>query len=118
MDKTDEAMDPGKKRLPLHRGVRPAIALAMACACFMGASRAVDQAIRHTNLDLLLSAIRDGFVLWMLVSYGLIACAAGLTVWALGQDQRRNLNDLMSNPKRKPAERVGGADPRTSGGTP
>ena len=118
MDKADKAMETGRKRPSLHRGVWPAIALVMAFACFAGASRAVYEALYHTNLDLLLSAIGDGFVPWMLVSYGLIGCTAGLTVWALGRDQRRSLNDLLSSPKTKPAERVGGTGPRASGGTP
>lgn len=130
--------EPDGNRPRLRPGAFPAMALVLAFVCVVGASKAVNQALRHTNLDMLLSAIRDGFVPWMLASYGLIGLAAGLVVWALGRHRRRHLKDLGLGLERKPAEpapAIGAAppggdaetsggqqvhdpDPRASGGTP
>jgi len=93
-----------------HRGVFSAMGMALAFVCVVGASKAVNQALHHTNLDMLLLAIRDGFVPWMLVSYGLVGVAAGLVVWSSGRYQRRHLRDLMSDSAKESEEPIPATD--------
>lgn len=60
------------------------VLLILAISCLAGVNLAVDQALRHTNLDLLLSAVRGrGFIYWMIVSYCLTALAASMATWAV-----------------------------------
>ena len=83
------------------RGVVAAVGLALAFICFLLAQGAVDRALDHANVDLLLSAIGDGFVGWMAVSYLLVALSSSLATWAMTGRQRKGLNALGERPAKR-----------------